>query len=110
VWILTYQLISPLFTYSVWGGIRFFKLLKTRTWGEARANVLNVSVKNQPVYGHVVEVYYKYYIDGLCYGDMHIQRFLKYEPFKRYVKRLVPGTEIGIFVKPTNPSISIVAI
>ena len=106
----TYTLISPLLTYCVWGVVRFLKLLKTRTWGEAKANVLNTNLKNQPVYGHVVEVYYKYYRNGLCFGGVHIQRFLKYEPCKRYVKQLVPGTEIAIFVKPGNPSISIVGI
>ncbi len=60
--------------------------------------------------GDVAEVFYKYYVDGISYADVHRKPFVVEALAKDYAEQFVYGNEIKIRVKPGKPSVSIACI
>jgi hypothetical protein len=75
-------------------------------WRVVKAKV-NDSACPRATFGcHVAEVYYEYRVDGEIYTGADEKPFLFHDSGKDYVARFLPGTEITIRLKPSDPSVS----
>jgi hypothetical protein len=57
--------------------------------------------------GDIAEVFYKYYVDGVSYADVHKKAFILPSSAKHYAERFAAGDELAIRVKPRNSAVSI---
>jgi hypothetical protein len=96
--------------YFIRVAIRSMKVLRARTWPPAKASVMSSNCTQHAYGGDYAEVFYKYYVDGVSYADVHNKAFLLPSSAKFYANQFVPGSEISIRVKPGNPAVSIACI
>src|SRR5579883_2744185 len=74
--------------------IRSAKSYRARDWLEVTDEIMSGGCKSHQGGCKVAEIYYKYYVERLCYADMHKEAFLWQESGENYVRRLPTGSEI----------------
>jgi hypothetical protein len=104
--------------YVLGGIVEFFvramvlsaKAYRARSWPELSAEVMSASFKPHQGTCKIAEVYYKYYLDGICYADVYKEPFLWQDSGDSYARQLEPRSEIKVRVKPGKPSVSVPCI
>ena len=61
------------------------KKYRTRAWPEIKASIMSAKCDPRPASCKVAEVYYKYYVDGLCYADVYREPFIWRDSGESYV-------------------------
>ena len=90
--------------------IRSIRVLRARTWPGFKASVMSSNYTQHAYGGDIAEVFYKYYVDGLSYADVHKKAFILPSSAKRYAEAFAPGNDVAIRVKPGDPAVSIACV
>jgi hypothetical protein len=87
--------------------MRIVQLLRSRPWPTATATVTSSSYVKAGFGCDIVNVSYKYRVNGESYAGVYKKPLFLGSFYRNYVTRFPSGTELIIRVKPGNPSISI---
>jgi|SRR6185312_16965131 len=90
--------------------VRFFNLLRSKTWPVEKAEISNVILRKTGYGGPYTEFGYIYTHKGEYYSGVHRKAFMLRDSAEDYAARRLVGEVIAVRVNPTQPETSVVAV